>query len=82
MSSSWLMPRLWPSSWAMVDATPMGLLVWSYEDMFIGTILLPSTHMSLATLGAHRHNTASCYHPNIKPGFKSIPRVGDCFMVS
>lgn len=29
----------------------MGLLVWSYEDMFISTVLLPSTHMPSATLG-------------------------------
>lgn len=60
MFSSWLMPRLWPSSWAMVDATPMELSVWSYEDMFISTVLLPATHISLAILGAHRYNTTSC----------------------
>lgn len=60
MFSSWVMPKLWPISWAMVDATPMGFLRWSYEDMFISTLLLPSTHMPSATLGANRHDAASC----------------------
>lgn len=33
MFSSWSMPRLWPISWAMVDATPMGFFrLWSYRE--------------------------------------------------
>lgn len=60
MFSSWFMPKLWPSSWAMVDATPMGFLAWSYEDMIISTVLLPSTHMPSATLGVNRRDAAFC----------------------
>lgn len=52
-SGSWLRPRLWPISWAMVTAAPMGSSEWSWEGA--GTVttgfrdLLNRHHLHLSS---------------------------------